>query len=200
MLRDSILRIYGGKKRRLPSGYVECEYIENTTNAQIRNAAYVYVGGKIEAVFYLVNKRNANGDVWHGSAHWCNSFKETVSERLSLRYDSSTSAAFNVSENKHTVLQYLNGGIIDGEEVSYTSKGDSPSMKTIVGFFAHNSNGGENFRGRIYSIKIWNHLNELVNEFIPAFETDTSRYGFYDIVNNNFLSSTNSTPFIGKIK
>lgn len=205
--------VYGHHTHNLPSGYKECEYVESTYYGQ--TAPFINTGVKGSSELRIVTKLVSEQDpdkIWP----FLFGFKGPNSTPFiyGLAYDTETirgiaftGSSFGTDWRPHTVGPHtidVNKYRLVFNGVEYPSS-TNESWTSNVDFviFGHNNNnvnyGEGSARCKYFYFKIYNGEN-LVRDYIPAYEESTGKYGLYDLVNNTFSSSGNSNrQLAGKI-
>ena len=199
----------GGDRRILPDRYKECEYIDSAKTGS--NAAYIKTGVLTSSELRIVIK--AYGEVYNGWVFLfgarvnnqsdkfdCYSYNDRVhhfefsGSNFGSGYITNVAGIYEIDVNKHRLI--YNG-------VTYTSQTSGSWQNNLeMPICALNQNGSFDggARAKIYYAKLYNG-NDLIRDYVPAYDTVTKKYGLYDFVNSTFSSSANiKTQFTGVIK
>jgi len=200
---------FDANARHLPSRYKECEYIDSVNYGAY--AAYIKTGVLTSSELRIVIK--AYGEVSDG---WCFLFGAQPNSQTNMfdcysyndkvhsfkvygssfgsGYITNVAGIYEIDINKHRLI--YNG-------VTYTSEtSDSWQNNLEMPICALNDNGSFNggAHAKIYYAKIYDG-DDLIRDYVPAYDTVAQKYGLYDFVNGTFTSSANTrTQFTGVIK
>lgn len=190
---------------RLPSGYTEVEYIENTSMAYIDSGVYLdtsnfEVGCEVVNTYCLwgyCHEMVASG-TWLSIE--CASYGNTA---FYGKYDSSYMVDMSsyMTSSGNTFVYTQSGVTVNGTTISksLTMGSDSIANKSLLFFAAYdfNSNSAE-FKTtcKFKSFYVKNN-GTLVRDFVPALRDSDSKYGLYDLVTNTFYLSPNGNEFSG---
>ena len=203
-------RAYGGKKRLLPSGYRQLEYIENTSNAYIDTGIVPSRDFGIEMDCYILTEisdsarstkifgsSKFNGGPWGGimistwpstaggQMSWCNAYG--VSGGLNPKLKTYERITFKCINNVYTAQ--------DGTITYINYRSDNHLYGTCYLFTIHTDYTALTSAGlRVYNTKIYEGYN-VVRNFIPC-KNPNNIVGMYDTVNGVFYSSPNGTAFV----
>lgn len=180
---------------RLPDGYTEIEYIENTSQAYINLGIDPYnaTGNSftVESTFssytqsnltYLISCEYTNKPYNGFVARWNRSSIELVGNSVGV-----DTTAQNIPNGDGT------SAITFHSDSTTTNNGNTP----ITLFSGLNRNSPWRYgKGRLYALKMTLN-NSVVRELVPAMRDNDSKYGMYDIVNDVFYLSSNSYNFSG---
>lgn len=187
-----------GSTSRLPQGYTEVEYIENTSTAYIDTGVYLY---DTTANSYEIETKMSS--TWGGGE---------FEYLLATEGTSSPYNGFELRWNTH----YQSGGELQCESVpknvtySNVDNGDGTSAITISCTSTNATNNvplslfcgiwstgpWRNGRGKIYSFKVTKN-NTLVKDLVPCKMDSDDKYGLYDLITDTFYTSPNGNNFIG---
>ena len=187
-----------GSTSRLPQGYTEVEYIENTGTSYINTGVYLYdtttTSYKIEAKI---------------SSSWYNSEFEY------LIATEGTSSPYNGVELRWNT-HYQSGNELQCESVpnnvvySNIDNGDGTSAVTITCSATQATNNvplslfcgiwtsgpWRNGKGKFYTFKVTKN-DTLVRDLVPAKRDSDDKYGMYDLITDTFYVSPNNVDFSG---
>lgn len=181
---------------RLPDGYTEVEYIENTSTARINTGisgvsewellAILVTEGNATPVLF---GRNASGGHFFGSIpavdyQW--GMGSTAGTYVSTSALVKTTISLRVTSNK------IIAGTINGETFTRTASANSTNA-----FYLFNSsvNGEYPFKGRIYGDVVCRKNGNEVFRGVPCI-SPTNEVGLYDLINNTFKGSSNTATFV----
>lgn len=190
---------------RLPSGYTEVEYVQNTgtsvINSNFQPNSNTRIVGEMEMVTSNDYPKIFGAGIWNNSAslfaeydnylaiHWINTNSST-------KYSSYRMSRFAYAKRKYDINKgsfYVDDTLVGTHTYSSTLSVSSP-----VGIFNYLNgtspgNANEYFLGKLYSFKIYNN-DVLARDFVPAIRNSDSTVGLYDVVNDVFYTST--TPLV----
>ena len=183
---------------RLPAGYTEVEYIENTSTAYINTGLQLCSAttNTFEVNAKVISSRI--GTQGYQVVYACMSETGEPYQGFTARFPSSS----------------INPSFIPAGDGTFTITNNSDGTKSIV---ASSTNGltyshtyplvvccgldgnMQPFRytdTKIYSLEVT--LNGVqVGNYVPCKRDSDSKYGLYDLVSNTFLTSPNNTNFVG---
>lgn len=194
----------------LPVGYQQLEYLEST-GTQYIDTGYAFSSPNLMirqkylkntnlqkntfGVDLDSNPRSMHGNIWNKNCYLGNSnvgsgkFSEELEEVIELEF------TFNSSSSPMAVWK-KNGQIV----YTYATNNSWEGTDYTDYVFATHCRSGASHKliGRIYYHQMYSN-DELVRYFIPSYNTSTSKYGLYDIVNNTFYpnNATSGSDFIG---
>lgn len=192
------------KEYKLPRGYSELDYIENTSNQYIDTGIIPDENTKINIDFmylssYITNWNPIFGERGNVNTTYFAMFIQPSSLRLSPNYagfdpgaSSNTSIEANTKYNfrNEKGKWYINDELKSGMSTTNTLvQGD----KSIYLFGMNPSRFGTLVR--IYRCKFYEN-ETLVRDFIPALRTSDNEIGMYDIVNDVFYTNQGTGDFI----
>ena len=180
---------------KLPSGYVEVEYVESHGQEWI-DTGFVPTNKTRSEVDYQVTVANPESSMgiygaYRGTRHQI--FYSTISGNV-LSYGVGKGAAYVSldTERHYAVLDAKNASVtVDGISFpsgngnSYTSQNASAS---IYIFGAHQPDDYSSY-SRIYGAKIYEN-DVLVHSYIPCYSESETEYGMYDVVEGIFLKNS----------
>ena len=185
---------------RLPSGYTEVEYIENTgtsyidTNIYINTSnfevGYEVIGACVKWGYVHQNVAKGtwlggdNGKAYYG--RWGSSYWVDMSPYL--------------TNDQNTIIYKQNGVTVNGTTISKNLYMGTDSISNIplyfIAWYDFYSRGLEYAVGKVKSLYIKNN-GTLVRDLVPAKRDSDNKYGMYDLVNDVFYTSPNNINFIG---
>ena len=197
-------------------------WIANTSTSYIDTGYHPNAKSSIEITTKLRNYNTSGWDCIFGTTHKYYSLRQD-SVRVEHANDVSNIDAFTTknkgltqnssirinfscqdrSNDWHTIGVYANVVKIDGvtKATFDTPTGTTPFTNTL--FLLQNNMDGQPetndnaYRCYVKDARIWDENNELVRDYIPAYNRLTKRYGLYDKVGRNFYDSANGVPFDG---
>lgn len=195
---------------RVPIGYTEVEYVENTTSAYTETDFYptqnTRVVAELQATDITNNPRMFGAGAWNDLGFICNIERlETPNpNKYYFKYgNTNTWYHTNVSAdtNKHKFDLNKNEYYID-DVLAGTAATTSFTMTYHLGIFnAPNKPSGsgafsiaETFKGKCYSFKVYDN-DVLVRDLVPCINP-SNVVGFYDVVNDTFYGSANNYAFV----
>lgn len=182
---------------RLPSAYQEVEYIYSSWQ-QILNSWFTTSSNylQIEWKIRYLNNVGSYNYFYGGSPNWL------TMERVSgnARWNTASSTGLLSTTMTQWVdyvynIKYNNGTqTVNGSSTSYSG---SIASKWPIYFFAWGSTLSNSPSAiRCYYLKIYSWSGfTLVRDFVPCYRKSDSVAGMYDLVNNQFYTSTTSTNF-----
>lgn len=197
--------------------FILCEYIENNNLAYINTNFSISTnnGYSIDAVItissaktgYLIGKSGGNPYNASIGITATPNFK-TFCNRTTVNYTDYTAELDKkyhlTGSPKNLTVEYED---IDEEtqetvtkSFTFTNEGSYVNSKqlsifNIIGYV----NTANAFYGRIYSFKLYNQSGKLVRDYIPMYQVSTDTYGLYDVLNDEFYGSANSSKFTGSL-
>ena len=188
---------------RLPQGYTEVEYIENTSTPYIDTGIYLNtsnfeVGYTIvgNSSFWGYCHQNAANGTWLGVENaiaWYGRWSSNTTYRVDM--------SSYLTSGTNAIVYKQNGVTINGNTVSksLTMGSDSIANKPLLFFVRYDFYIGDverkvSFKAKSLYIK---NNGELVRNFVPAKRNSDNKYGFYDLVTNTFYLSPNNVDFSG---
>ena len=195
-------RVYGGKKGLLPSGYVQLEYIENTSSAYIDtglivgdypllvNAKHSYSSGESIMGFgkslqgggdgiALLVYNNKFSNIIPGVSY--NTFMDVTHDVIEFNWALGNGTSIFTGDLQHTTTnKCFNYGILAR---TYTFK-----------LFRSADKYAPLSRGKSFYLRLCQD-GILVRDYIPC-KNPNNVVGMYDTVNGVFYSSPNGTAFI----
>jgi hypothetical protein len=187
---------------RLPVGYTEVEYIQNTGTSYL-NTNFV-PNQDTRVVCDMQNVTSSNFPRLWGAGAWNsatglmidydpNNFQ--VSWFGNTSWTNYSSYPTSTSYNRHTYDLNKNYMYIDEELVgsnTYTTRtaSDPIGVFTYIGSGRPSSSsywGQEHFKGKMYSFKVYDN-GTLVRDLVPCIKDSDNTVGAYDIVNDVFYT------------
>ena len=151
-----------------PEGYEWCEYIENTSSAYINTGCYADGTTKVEMVVENVTNSAYKGII-------------------------GTSRS---GTPKTTIL--IDGATLKRNGTTYTSSGtwSGGALSNPICMFREYSGATGCALMKLYSLKI-TIGGVLLRDYVPIKRLEDNKYGLWDKVNQNFVSSASSSAFTG---
>lgn len=175
----------GGKKSILPSGYEQLEYIQGNNKTKI--IAYINSGDVLivtaqgvppigsTQILLCVSSMDSR---WMGSV-------STNNGQWSIGGSNGTFTDVNYSDVTQMEVIFTNTQVsltINGE--TKTRNGSSTVSNTLLHLFGFNDNYLSN--SKLYALEQYRD-GVMLKSLVPCQEITTSKIGFYDIINNNFI-------------
>lgn len=190
---------------RVPIGYTEVEYIQNTSTAYINTNFKPNQDTRIVAEMQTVTSTSYGRFLGAGSYDRTNAiqFDYETGANGTLHVSWGTVAGWTIYSscvgdyNKHTYDWNKNEFYRDNTLIGSVTYGNFQCTDYLA-IFGNILNGtAENFLyGRMYSFQIYDN-GTLVRDLVPCKRDSDDKYGAYDIVNNVFYTSPNGVNFIG---
>lgn len=191
-----------GSTSRLPQGYTEVEYIQNTSTAYIDTGAYLNTSN-FEIGYTIVNKQQLFGYCHQG----CGNCTWLGVEQSAIMFWGNNNNNANISSyltsGDNTIIFTPSGATINGTSISKTLTIGSDDIRNIsLLIFARydfKNNVIEHRTDSYMQLKSFYLKNNgtLVRDFVPCKRDSDDKYGMYDIVNDVFYVSPNNVDFIG---
>ena len=178
---------------RLPQGYTEVEYIENTSSAYINTNLILLenIGDSFEI------KVKTYFTPYGNDFEYLFGTEQTSSPYtgIQLRYYKRN---LQYSSDSNVVWTHIdNGDGTSGVTASCSSINATNGGNPLTLFCGLWSTGPWRYgRGKIYSFKVTKN-NGLVRDFVPCKRDSDDKYGMYDLVTNAFYLSPNNVDFSG---
>ena len=190
---------------RVPIGYTEVEYIENTSTAYINTGFKPNQDTRIVAEMQTVTSTSYGRFLGAGSYNRTNAiqFDYETGSNGTLHVSWGTVAGWTTYSscvgdyNKHTYDWNKNEFYRDNTLIGSVTYGNFQCTDYLA-IFGNILNGtGENFMyGKMYSFQMYDN-GTLIRDLVPCKMDSDNKYGAYDIVNNVFYTSPNGVNFIG---
>jgi hypothetical protein len=193
---------------RLPVGYTEVEYIENTGTSYVNTNYYPNQDTRIVAEMQVVTF-NDFGRLWgagnHNTANTISCDYVDSGNIFEVSWGGYTGwAQYSVTSNynKHTYdwnknSFYIDGTLLDSKTyTSFTCSNKLGIFNVLESGDVPTSNTGRYFYGKLYSFKIYDN-DTLVRDFVPTKRDSDNKYGLYDLITDTFYTSPNGNNFIG---
>ena len=208
-------KVYLGSQlvwEKAEEGFVECNYIENTSTAYIDTGLIHTTAQKVECEFSFTENTAATNQVLFGSRNYPSTTNSNA-RAFAVWLLSDGTFRNNYMNKAHTVsgitrqnnvvysmtLQSGTLNISDGTDtvtdiISATARNNSNNI-TI---FNLNQNGGMGTyysKSRCYKFKMYDNDGNLVRDYVPG--RLNRQYGLMDKVNDVFYTSPNGVAFSG---
>lgn len=194
---------------RLPEGYIEVEYIENSgkewidTEISGNNDSLI-----IDAKLYYSNY------VSYGALYGNYVNEQTNTYRLILRNvdenngyfgsnsraDSSGSVDSFKKNEWHTIKQYKQNGniyfVVDDNAPGSRQDTVGNTNNANIALFASHASSPTAIKMKIASFKM-SDSQKVLRDYIPCYDENNKKYGLYDIENNKFYGNKGSGGFTG---
>ena len=179
---------------RLPQGYTEVEYIENTSSAYINTEVLLYDSTtnsyNIQCKCYFQPYGN-DFEYLFGTEGTSSPYAG-----VTFRYYQSK-IQYNSSPSNVSWTHINNGDGTSGITASCSSTTATNGNNPLTLFCGLWSTGPwRNGRGKIYSFKVTKN-DTLVRDLVPCKRDSDDKYGMYDLVTNTFYLSPNNVDFSG---
>ena len=189
---------------RVPIGYTEVEYIENTTtganyyiDTQFKPNQDTRVVLEAQASLLTNNPRMFGSGPWNGLAFVGNIENESP-QKFYFKYGQTSSwyqTNVTADTNKHTFDLNKNNYYIDGVFAN-TASTSTFQLTTNLGIFNAPAtslfNNSETFIGKVFSCKIYDN-GTLIRDYVPCKRDSDSKSGLYDVVNDVFYTAVNTS-------
>lgn len=190
---------------RLPIGYTEVEYIQNTGTSYLDIAFKPNTNTRILTEMQAVSSSNYprlfGAGTWNAAAGINLAYQDNGGNKcLHINWYGRTSwsyyTSFNFDYNKHTYDLNKNYLYRDDTLVGSTSYTTSYQSSDYLGVFTYISGGRpsqsgywgqEHFKGKMYSFKVYDN-GTLVRDLVPCIRDNDNTVGAYDIVNDVFYT------------
>ena len=182
---------------RLPIGYTEVEYVQNTSSAYLNlninptdviGNSFVIESKLLGEWFsgggsweYLISNEQGNASPYYG---------------FGIRLINGNPEALVSDETNVTTGLTLNSDSTSSFTVSVSSASRSNTTPITLFCGLQGSTVWRNGRGKFYSFKLTLN-NTLVRDLVPCKRDSDNKYGMYDIVNDVFYVSPNNINFVG---
>ena len=190
---------------RLPSGYEELEYIENNGTAYIETDYYPTNNTRVVGDFQanvITNNPRMFGAGAYNSLGFIVNIENTRPIKYYYKYGQSSSwltTNVQANTNRRTIDLNKNNLYIDGTLVSTASESTFTLTSHLGIFNSPNStafSANEAFKGKCYYLEVYED-GVLVRRFLPCKRLSDNKIGMYDLRNNVFYGSANSSTFTG---
>ena len=176
---ELLRRRFGGKKGILPQGYTQLDYIQSANKSVVLTPYQSGDTFEIDAIcdgFTRANQILLGYGI--GGGWW-------IGAMTNGKWGLGGGVYLDISANSRTLLQVT----FTSSKATLTANGltavrNGGASSGTIYIFGVSSNFP--FNGKVYSIKKYNN-NVVAAHFIPCTEDATSKIGFYDIINNNFI-------------
>ena len=205
--------------QKLPSGYTEVEYItsehlsETLNTGTYINTNYYPTDMTRVVIDYQATSSTAEHRRLFGAGHCCRNNiayvlnmeqKYTASNReFTYRCGSGntwvhTNIPFDLERH---VVDFNNDGVIYLDNTQIGTRQNAPFTATYPMYLLSDNNDGsigynQYIVGRVYSCQMYEDGTKI-RDFVPAKRDSDSKYGLFDIVNNNFYPSSSNYQFSG---
>lgn len=191
---------------RVPVGYTEVEYIQNTGTSYLDTAITVKGTYKIEAEMQQVTETNYGRlfgcGTWDGAYGLQFDYQDYSGIKCihmhffgTSDWNYNTSFAFDYLKHTYT----YNDGVfsIDSSQAGASTSSTDYTAQDNLGVFTYINNGRpsdsgywgeEHMKGKMYSFKIWDENDTLVRDLVPCVKDSDDTVGAYDIVNDVFYT------------
>lgn len=185
---------------RLPAGYTEVEYIQNTGTSYFNTNFVPNQDTRVVMQYQMVTDSGA-GRFW-GAGAWnsANGIEPNYEGGyLGISWLGNTSWTrynnFPTDYNKHTLdlnknYLYLDETLVGSNTYTTRTASDPIGVFTYIGSGRPSSStywGQEHFKGKMYSFQIYDN-GTLVRDLVPCIKDSDNTVGAYDIVNDVFYT------------
>lgn len=175
--------------KKLPSQYIELEYIESNGSQYIdTGVSGNNVNLKIITDYETTSARQgcifaARESAQSGISYWTDGY---------MQFGTSSIQVSGVSFGRHIIEFSKEGAYLDGDRLDYNSGNLFVDFNLLI--YKANADA-RTFIGRIYSFKIYDN-NSLVRDFVPCKQKVYNTIGMYDLVNDKFYINEGTGTFI----
>lgn len=187
-----------GSTSRLPQGYTEVEYIENTSTAYINTEVLLY-----DSTTNSYEIETKMSSTWGGGEFEYLLATEGTSSpyngfelRWNIHYQSGGELQCESVPNNVTYSNIDNGDGTSAITISCTSTNVTNNVPLSLFCGIWSSSPWRNGKGKIYDLKITKN-DVLVRDLVPCKRDSDVKYGMYDIVNDVFYISPNNVNLTG---
>lgn len=182
----------------LPSAYQQVEYIENTAASMITTSFVPTYLSRIVVDAQEVTSNNyprifASGN-YSGQGNVAMGYESNQKLYVKVFADSSYFAS-DVSRdyNRHVYELDRTAAKIDGVSIYESQSTSTPTSYRAINLFGR-SGAGEAFKGRMYSVKMYEN-DVLAVDLVPCYRKSDTVIGMYDTVNDVFYTNTGTGTF-----
>jgi len=196
------LRVFN-KSPRVPIGYQEVEYIENTSNAYFKlEGVPLDATSEIELDCLVAGADTDFACLWCsrtgiGSADSFNSFVQISQDSLRIDYGGNQQVAGNYRDARHK-FKHVRGKYYVDNVIKSNIADKAFSKDGFTTLWASSVISGSNYgnygRGRIYGAKISNDGVQQL-DLVPCVRKADGKVGLFDTINNTFHESKGSGSF-----
>lgn len=198
---------------RVPQGYTEVEYVENTSTSFINTGFKPNQNTDIYLTTQCVSSTSGGRQIGAGGYDGVNA--------IQFDYESGAQGTLHISwggkagwtiysscvgdYNKHTYAWLGSGTFVRDSgttsEFSATTASTNYQCSDDLAIFTRYQNGSgggtnECFKGKLFDFKMYDD-GTLIRDLVPCKRDSDSKYGAYDIVNDVFYPSANSMALTG---
>ena len=198
---------------RLPDGYTEVEYVENTSTAFIDTGFKPNQNTDIYLTTQCVSSTSGGRHIGAGGYEKVNTinFDYETGAQGTLHISWGGNAGWTIYSscvgdyNKHTYAWLGSGTFVrdsgTSEEFTATASYGNYQCTDNLGIFTRYQNGSggganECFKGKVFYFKMYDN-GTLIRDLVPCTRDSDSKYGMYDLVTNTFYLSPNNVDFTG---
>lgn len=193
---------------RLPSDYIELEYLESTGTQYIDTGIKGNQDTKVEIKYYYYTTSSSNGRIFGSRSRplfhefVIGTFNGAISDNTNyfVGYGYSSGENLTLSPVKinewFTIIHDRTTHSVNGINYpyNYTYKTfETPQNLKIFGFDNAGSIGNPSI-GRCAYVKIWSN-NIIIRDFIPVLRKSDSKPGMYDLVSGQFFVNQGTGEF-----
>ena len=183
-----------------PEGYEWCEYIQNTSSAYINTGCYPDSATQIEMVMENVTNaafKGILGVARTGSYRWGVAQHASSSTAAEFSYGNVNKSIGTIAEGTKTTI-VINGNKLTRNGTAYTNTGTwtGGALSNPMYVFREYAGGTNCALMKLYSLKI-TIGGVLLRDYVPIKRLEDNKYGLWDKVNQNFVTSASSSAFTG---
>lgn len=198
----TILLYSGGTQPRLPSGYTEVEYVQNTGTSYI-NTEVCLDTSNFEIGYVINDKPQLFGYCRQGcgACTWLGAEQSATMWWGDFNNNADIASYLTTGENVITFTP--SGATVNGNSISKTLRIGSNDISNIPLYIFSRydlKNNTVEYRDDSYmQLKSFYIKNggTLVRDFVPAKRNSDNKYGMYDLVTSTFYLSPNGNDFSG---
>lgn len=187
---------------RLPQGYTEVEYVQDTGTSYINSEVYINTAN-FEIGYTIKDKQQLFGYCHQGcgACTWIGAEQSAILFWGNNNNNSNISSYLTSSDN--TIVFTPSGATVNGNVISKTFRMGSDSIANIPLYifdrYDFRYSTMEQRTDSYMKLKSFYVKNNgtLVRDFVPAKRDSDNKYGLYDIVNDVFYLSPNNVDFSG---
>ena len=210
----------------LPDDYVECEWVAAKDNCALDTGIHLNTRCSLEVIAKYYNFETTGYKALFGtrrtgtavSTRYAAIVAEDYNNMTQLRYYLSPSSSLGAATYAHNINRndrannWITYGIYTQNQ-SYRSirnngallfnasaSSDTTSFQNTFCLLTIGEDDGPtvNYSHQYIKLcKIWDENNNLIAHFIPVYKKSTQKFGLFDIINKNFISSTTENELIG---
>lgn len=190
----------GTPTSRLPQGYTEVEYIENTGTSYINTNVVLYSSSSNS--FILKGKIAPQFTQGAGDNQTFINSESVYSPYYGFSWRFNSYGGFKFDVNPSGSVTLSADTLSDGASAfTITASQVGATDNVPLGLFCSYKNSSytstyRSSKGKLYSLEITLN-NEIIRDLVPAKRDSDDKYGMYDLVTNTFYLSPNNVDFSG---